>query len=59
MLLEFTESTFNPRSQPAASDSWCLVCCKCKQDCYTCVFFNKIINYERYLHVEGQYFQQL
>jgi hypothetical protein len=21
-----------------SSESWCLVCCKCKKDCCTCVF---------------------
>jgi hypothetical protein len=32
-----------------SSESWCLVCCKCK-DCCTCVF-NEIINCEKYLPV--------
>jgi hypothetical protein len=36
-LMEFTESTSNPRS-PASSREICsLVCCKCKKDCCTCV----------------------
>jgi hypothetical protein len=21
-----------------SNESWCLVCCKCNKDCYTCVF---------------------
>jgi hypothetical protein len=41
-----------------SSDSWCLVCCKCKKDCCTCVF-KEIIYCERYLRVEGQHFQYL
>jgi hypothetical protein len=24
-----------------SSESWCLVCCKCKKDCFTCVFLMK------------------
>jgi hypothetical protein len=35
----------------APSESWCLVCCKCKKDCSACVF-NETINYEKYLRVE-------
>jgi hypothetical protein len=34
------------------------VCCKSKKDCGTCVF-NETFNCERYLRVEGQYFQYL
>jgi hypothetical protein len=34
-----------------SSESWCLVCCKCKKDC--CVFFNDTVNCKRYLCVEG------
>jgi hypothetical protein len=41
-----------------SSESWCLVCCKCKKDCCTCVF-NETLNCERYLHIEGQRFQRL
>jgi hypothetical protein len=32
-------------------ESWCLVWCKCKMDCCTCVF-NETINCEKYLRVE-------
>jgi hypothetical protein len=38
-----------------SSEIWCLVCCKRKKDCCTCVFNDKI-NCERYLLVEGQHF---
>jgi hypothetical protein len=31
----------------ASSESWCLVCCKCK-DCWTCVF-DETFNCERYV----------
>jgi transposase len=34
-----------------SSESWCLLCCKCKKDCCTCVF-NETINCEKYLRVE-------
>jgi hypothetical protein len=37
-LLEFTDSTSNPGSPASSSETWCLVCCKCKNDCCTCVF---------------------
>jgi hypothetical protein len=35
-----------------SSESWCLVCCKCKRDCCTCVFFNETVNCEKYLRVQ-------
>jgi hypothetical protein len=41
-----------------SSESWCLVCCKCKKECCTCLFIEKI-NCEKYLRVEGQRFQPL
>jgi hypothetical protein len=34
-----------------SSESWCLVCRKCKKECCTCVF-NKTINCKKYLPVE-------
>jgi hypothetical protein len=38
-----------------SSESRCLVCCKCKKECCTCVF-NETVNCGRHLHVEGQCF---
>jgi hypothetical protein len=35
----------------SASEILCLVCCKCKNDCCTCVF-NETVNCEIYLRVE-------
>jgi hypothetical protein len=35
----------------SSSESWCLVCCKCKKDCCTC-FFNETTNYKKNLHAE-------
>jgi hypothetical protein len=48
----------NPRRPAPSSESWCLVCCKCKMGCWTCVY-NNTINFERYLRVEGQHLQHL
>jgi hypothetical protein len=33
------------------SESWCLMCCKCKKECCTCVFSERI-NYKKYRRVE-------
>jgi hypothetical protein len=38
-----------------SSESWCLVCCKCKKECCICVF-NEKINCKIYLQVEGTAF---
>jgi hypothetical protein len=40
------------------SESWCLVCFKCKKGCCTCAF-KETINCDTYLRVEGQRFQHL
>jgi hypothetical protein len=40
LLLDFTESTSNPW-RPPSSGSWCMMCCKCKKDCWTCVSFQQ------------------
>jgi hypothetical protein len=42
-----------------SSESWCLVCCKCEEDCWTCVF-NETIYCGRYVQaIVGQFFPQL
>jgi hypothetical protein len=37
-----------------SSESWCLVCFKCKKDCCTCAC-NETINCKTYLRVEGRF----
>jgi hypothetical protein len=39
-----------------SSESWCLVCCKCKRRIVVPVFFNKTINCEKYLCAESTAF---
>jgi hypothetical protein len=41
-----------------SSETWCLVCCKCKKDYCTWVF-NETITCERCLRADGQRFQHL
>jgi hypothetical protein len=41
-----------------SSESWCLVCCKCRTTVVS-VFFNETINYEKYLCVERTTFSTL
>jgi hypothetical protein len=40
----------------SSSESWC-VCCKCKKVCCSCALFNKAVNCERDLCVQGQHLQ--
>jgi hypothetical protein len=37
-----------------SSESWCLVCFKCKKNCCMCAF-NETVNCETYLRVEGRF----
>jgi hypothetical protein len=53
---ETGESKFSARTATQLlkpfSESWCLVYCKCKKECCTCVFLKETINCEKYVHVE-------
>jgi hypothetical protein len=56
---QFIEFTSTPRSFLPSGESWCLVCCKIKKDCWTCVF-NETIHCERCVQVIlGQIFVEL
>jgi hypothetical protein len=59
LFLSQKVSTRRTKPLSSSSESWCLVCCKCKKDYWICVF-NETINCERFVYIIlGQFFPEI